>query len=85
MTATTAISCPTTTQRARPRGFERAVMLVGLALTRWGRERAESKLARQARHPLASLSDGERAAVYRESSELRDAAYAQRAQWHLLG
>ena len=82
---TSAITCPDVRQRVRPHGFERAVMLLGLAMTHWARERADGKAMRARRAPLANLSDAERADLYRESTALRDAVYAQRTQWHAIG
>lgn len=44
MTMTTAVDCPNDARfvrRARPRGFDRAVMLVSVAMLRWARRRAD--------------------------------------------
>lgn len=83
---TSAISCPEMTHRARPQGLERAVLLLGLAMTKWAREHADGRAMRAARRaPLAGLSDAERADLYRESTALREAALVQRVQWHAIG
>lgn len=82
MAVTTAIQCQDV---ARPRGFERTVMLIGMAMTSWASERADSKEMRRRRSPLSNLSDAERADLYREATALRDAAYAERARWHAIG
>ena len=82
---TTAIQCPDVTRETRPRGVERAVMLLGLAMTRWATERADTKAMSRHRSPLANLSDWERADLYREATALREAAYAERARYHAIG
>ena len=82
---TSAIQCPDVTREAQLRGVERAVMLLGLAMTRWARERADAKAMSRRRSPLANLSDAERADLYREATALRDAAYAERARYHAIG
>ncbi len=88
MAVSTAIPCPlatSTARRARPEGLERAVMLVGVAMTRWARERADVRAMKRRRSPLTGLSDSERAELYREASALREGMYADRARWHVIG
>lgn len=87
MTATT-IPCPDSraaTRRARPEGVHRLVMIFGMALAGWARNRADQKAMARTRHPLSALSDNERAELYTEASRLRDQAYASRANWHVIG
>lgn len=88
MAVMTAIQCPDVASGAhqeRIDGLERAVMLIGTAMTNWARERAEAKAMSRRRSALSNLSDAERADLYREATALRDAAYAERARWHAIG
>lgn len=80
--STTAIQCPVS---ARPTGFDRAVMVLGNAMTDWAQHHADAKAMRRRRGSLAYLSDAERADLYREATALREAAYAGRVQWHAIG
>lgn len=94
MTVSTAIPCPVgamTARRARPEGLDRAVMLAGLAITKWARQRADAKALRPRRsalfrlNDLSGLNDSERAELYREATAIREAANAERARWHAIG
>ncbi|HEU4808571.1 MAG TPA: hypothetical protein VFT01_09935 [Homoserinimonas sp.] len=87
MTATT-IPCPDSraaARRARPEGVHRLVLVFGISLANWARNRADQKALARTRHPLSALSDSERVELYREASQLRDQAYAGRANWHVIG
>ncbi|MHA6694435.1 hypothetical protein [Homoserinimonas sp. A520] len=84
----TTLACPDSraaTRRARPEGLHRLVLVIGMALASWARNRADQKAIARTRHPLSALSDSERAELYREASRLRDQAYASRANWHVIG
>ncbi|MEX1078794.1 MAG: hypothetical protein WED09_06770 [Homoserinimonas sp.] len=87
MTATT-IPCPDSqaaARRARPEGVHRLVMILGVTLANWARNRADQKAMVRTRHPLSALSDHERVELYREATRLRDQAYAGRGNWHVIG
>jgi hypothetical protein len=91
MTATTlatTLACPESpvaSRRARPEGVHRLAMILGLAMASWARNRADQKAMARSRHPLAALSDQERVELYREATQLREHAYANRSGWHVVG
>jgi hypothetical protein len=89
MTAT----CPESRRSAQPQGLDRLVMVVGLALESWALSHADRKALGHAdqkamvrtRSPLSALSDYEQVSLYREATQLREQAYADRARWHVTG
>lgn len=85
--AATTMPCPDSqvVRRARPQGVHRLVLIFGMALTSWARNRADEKAMARTRHPLSALSDHERVQLYREATELREHAYASRSSWHVTG
>lgn len=85
MTVTMTATCPESRRSAQPQGLDRLVMVVGLALESWAQSHADQKAMVRARSPLSALSDHEQVSLYREATQLREQAYADRARWHVTG
>jgi len=81
MTAT----CPESRRSVQPQGLDRLVMVLGLTLESWAQARADQKALARRRTPLSGLSDHEQSLLFREATELREQAIADRGRWHVIG
>jgi len=85
MSATVTGTCPESRRSVQPQGLDRLVMVLGLALESWAQAHADRKAMARGRSPLAGLSDHERTMLYREATQLREQAIADRGRWHVIG